>query len=142
MSDSYNLQRFVDTQKSIYEQVLNELELGRKSSHWIWYIFPQIQGLGRSWTAEKFAISCLEEAKAYLKHPLLGARLRECTQLVLNIEGRDIEEIFDYPDYLKFCSSMTLFFSATTDNRIFEDALVKYFAGEPDQLTLDILGNL
>jgi len=142
MSDSYNLQRFVDAQKSIYEQVLYELELGKKSSHWIWYIFPQIQGLGRSWTAEKFAISSLEEAKAYLKHPLLGARLRQCTQLVLNIEGRDIEEIFDYPDYLKFCSSMTLFFSATTDNRIFEDALVKYFAGEPDQLTLDILGNL
>ncbi|NER92340.1 MAG: DUF1810 domain-containing protein [Symploca sp. SIO1B1] len=142
MSDSYNLQRFVDAQKSIYEQVIYELELGRKSSHWIWYIFPQIQGLGRSWTAEKFAISSLEEANAYLKHPLLGTRLRECTQLVLNVEGRDIEEIFDYPDYLKFCSSMTLFFSATTDNRIFEDALVKYFAGEPDQLTLDILGNL
>jgi len=142
MSDSYNLQRFVDAQKSMYKQVIYELELGKKSSHWIWYIFPQIQGLGRSWTAEKFAISSLEEAKAYLKHPLLGARLRECTQLVLNIEGRDIEEIFDYPDYLKFCSSMTLFFSATTDNRIFEDALVKYFAGEPDQLTLDILGNL
>jgi len=114
--------------------------LGKKSSHWIWYIFPQIQGLGRSWTAEKFAISSLEEANAYLKHPLLGTRLRECTQLVLNIEGSDIEEICDYPDYLKFCSSMTLFFSATTDNRIFEDALVKYFAGEADQLTLDILG--
>ncbi|NEQ69594.1 MAG: DUF1810 domain-containing protein [Symploca sp. SIO2D2] len=142
MSDIYNLQRFVDAQQSIYEQVLYELELGRKNSYWIWYIFPQIQGLGRSWTAEKFAISSLEEAKAYLKHPLLGTRLRQCTQLVLNIEGRDIEEIFDYPDYLKFCSSMTLFFSATTDNRIFEDALVKYFAGEPDQLTLDILGNL
>ena len=142
MSDSYNLQRFIDAQESMYEQVLNELELGRKSTHWIWYIFPQIQGLGRSWTAEKFAISSLEEAKAYLKHPLLGARLRQCTELVLNIEGRDIEEIFYYPDYLKFRSSMTLFVSATTDNHIFEDALVKYFAGEPDQLTLDILSNL
>ncbi|MGK7873483.1 MAG: DUF1810 domain-containing protein [Xenococcaceae cyanobacterium] len=139
MRDTYNLQRFIDAQEPIYEDVLNELKLGRKSSHWMWYIFPQIKGLGRSWTAQEFAISSLEEAEAYLKNPILGSRLRQCTQLVLNIEGRKIKEIFGYPDYLKFRSSMTLFFYATKDNQIFKDALLKYFESKPDRLTLDIL---
>jgi len=89
--------------------------------------------------AQKFAIASLDEAKAYLQHPVLGQRLRECTQLVLNVDGRSAEEIFSYPDNLKFRSSMTLFMTATTDNKIFKDALLKYFDGEPDQLTLDIL---
>lgn len=139
MGDTYDLQRFIDAQESIYSEVLHELESGRKTGHWIWYIFPQIQGLGRSWMAEKFAIASLEEAEAYLKHPLLGARLRECTQLVISIEGRDIKQIFPYPDDLKFRSSMTLFFRTTQDNRVFKEALLKYFQGQPDPLTLNIL---
>ncbi len=139
MSDIYNLQRFLDAQDSIYEEVLKELKQGRKTSHWMWYIFPQIKGLGRTTTAQKFAISSLEEAKAYLQNPVLGSRLRECTQLVLDIENHDIQEIFGYPDYLKFRSSMTLFLKATKDNKIFQDAIFKYFEDQPDQLTLDII---
>ena len=141
MSDTYNLQRFIDAQESIYEDVIQELKQGRKTSHWIWYIFPQIKGLGRSWTAQQFAISSLEEAKAYLNNSILGSRLTECTQLVLNIEDRNIRQIFGYPDNLKFRSSMTLFLHATKDNQIFKDALLKYFEGKADQLTLDILQN-
>ena len=139
MSDIYNLQRFLDAQDSIYEEVVQELKQGRKNSHWMWYIFPQIKGLGRTSTAQKFAISSLEEAKAYLQNSILGSRLRECTQLVLDIENRDIQEIFGHPDYLKFRSSMTLFLEATKDNKIFQDALLKYFTGQADQLTLDII---
>ena len=139
MSDIYNLQRFLDAQDSIYEEVLKELKQGRKTSHWMWYIFPQIKGLGRTATAQKFAISSLEEAQAYLKDPILGSRLRECTHLVLDIENRDIQKIFGYPDYLKFRSSITLFLETTKDNKIFQDVLLKYFAGQPDQLTLDII---
>lgn len=141
MHDAYNLQRFIDAQEPIYEEVINELKLGRKSSHWMWYIFPQIKGLGQSWTAQKFAISSLEEVDAYLQNPILGPRLRHCTQLVLNIEGRSIKQIFNYPDNLKFRSSMTLFSHTKKDNQLFKDALLKYFEGMPDQLTLDILKN-
>ncbi len=141
MSDTYNLQRFIDAQESIYEDVIQELKQGRKTSHWIWYIFPQIKGLGRSWTAQQFAISSLEEAEAYLNNSILGSRLIECTQLVLNIEDRNIRQIFGYPDNLKFRSSMTLFLHATKDNQIFKDALLKYFEGKADQLTLDVLQN-
>jgi uncharacterized protein (DUF1810 family) len=139
MTDPYNLQRFLDAQEHVYEAVLDELRAGRKSSHWIWFIFPQITGLGHSGMAQKFAIASLDEAKAYLQHPILGPRLRECTQLVLNVEGRSAEEIFSYPDNLKFRSCLTLFMAATTDNKIFKDALLKYFDGEPDTLTLDLL---
>ncbi|WP_413934725.1 DUF1810 domain-containing protein [Nitrospira sp. BLG_1] len=123
----------------MYDTVLAELRAGRKSSHWIWFIFPQTAGLGHSSMAQQFAIASLEEAKAYLQHPVLGQRLRECTQLVLNVEGRSAEEIFGYPDYLKFRSCMTLFSAATTDNTLFKNALEKYFDGQPDQSTLDIL---
>ena len=139
MRDTYNLQRFIDAQEPIYEAVINELKLGRKSSHWMWYIFPQIKGLGRSRLAQEFAISSLEEADAYLANPILGSRLRECTQLVLNIDGRNIKEIFGYPDNLKFRSSMTVFSCTQKDNQLFKDALLKHFEGRPDQLTLDIL---
>lgn len=139
MADVYNLHRFLDAQEGVYDTVLNELRAGRKSSHWIWFIFPQIAGLGRSGTAQQFSIASLDEAKAYLQHPTLGPRLRECTQLVLDVNGRSAEEIFGYPDYLKFRSCMTLFLTAGTDNTIFNDALLKYFDGKPDQLTLDIL---
>ncbi len=97
MTDEYNLQRFLDAQERVYDTVLDELRAGRKSSHWIWFIFPQITGLGHSGMAQKFAITSLDEAKAYLQHPVLGPRLRECTQLVLNVNGRSAEEIFGYP---------------------------------------------
>jgi len=139
MTDAYNLQRFLAAQAHTYETVLSELRAGRKSSHWIWFIFPQIAGLGHSAMAQQFAITSLDEAKAYLQHPVLGQRLRECTQLVLDVNGRGADEIFSYPDHLKFRSCMTLFLTAATDNALFKDALLKYFDGKPDQVTLDIL---
>lgn len=105
----------------------------------MWFVFPQIQGLGHSSVARKFAISSLEEAKAYLEHPILGPRLRECCRLVNLVEGRSIEEIFGYPDDLKFRSSMTLFAHAASDSQIFKDALEKYFEGEGDKLTIERL---
>jgi uncharacterized protein (DUF1810 family) len=135
----HNLQRFLTAQAPAYATVLAELRAGRKSSHWIWFIFPQIAGLGHSAMAQQFAIGSLDEAKAYLQHPVLGQRLRECTQLVLDVNGRSAEEIFGYPDHLKFRSCMTLFLTATTDNTLFKNALLTYFDGQPDQLTLDIL---
>ncbi|HRI39033.1 MAG TPA: DUF1810 domain-containing protein [Nitrospira sp.] len=141
MTDIYNLQRFLDAQELVYDTVLAELRAGRKSSHWIWFIFPQIAGLGHSTMAQQFAIASLDEAKAYLQHPFLGQRLRECTQLVLNVEERSAEEIFGYPDDLKFRSCMTLFMATATDNALFKNALHKYFDGQPDQKTLDILAH-
>ncbi|MGB6691768.1 MAG: DUF1810 domain-containing protein [Terracidiphilus sp.] len=140
MDDPFNLGRFVDAQSGQYEQVLAELRAGRKQSHWIWFIFPQLKGLGRSPTAEFYGIGSIDEARAYLRHPVLGRRLEECTALVNEIEGRTIDEIFGFPDNLKFRSSMTLFADATEDNRIFLDALKKYFAGEPDAKTLELMG--
>ncbi|MGZ3237322.1 MAG: DUF1810 domain-containing protein [Burkholderiaceae bacterium] len=139
MSDPFNLQRFLDAQKPVFDKVCAELAEGRKRSHWMWFIFPQIKGLGHSDMARKFAISSLEEAKAYLTHPILGSRLRECCRLVANIEGRSIDDIFGYPDNLKFHSSMSLFAQATSDNQIFMDCLKKYFGGNPDQATLNQL---
>ena len=139
MSGPYNLQRFVDAQNPVYEQVCSELRAGRKSGHWMWFIFPQIKGLGHSHLASKFAISSREEAEAYLEHPILGPRLRECSRLVNLVEGRSIDEILGYPDDLKFRSSMTLFAHATSDNQVFKDALRKYFEGEFDRLTLERL---
>ena len=139
MKDEYNLQRFVGAQDQVYAAVLDELRAGEKRGHWMWYIFPQIKGLGHSVMAQKFAITSQEEAKAYLAHPVLGSRLRECTRLVINVEGRSAEQIFYYPDNLKFMSCMTLFMDATTNNHIFHDAILKYFEGKPDQVTLDIL---
>jgi uncharacterized protein (DUF1810 family) len=139
MSDPYDLQRFVDAQNPVFEQVCAELRQGRKKTHSMWFIFPQIKGLGTSHMAIKFAISSRQEAEAYLKHPVLGPRLRECTQLVNLVQGRSIDQIFGYPDDLKFRSSMTLFANTTCENQIFKDALEKYFAGEPDRLTLERL---
>ena len=136
MNESFNLARFLKAQEPLYQRVLSELRRGRKSSHWMWFIFPQIQGLGRSDIAQRYSISGLEEAKAYLLHPILGPRLRECTELVIAIDGRSAEEIFDSPDDLKFRSSMTLFAHATAENAIFIAALQKYFDGEFDPLTL------
>jgi uncharacterized protein (DUF1810 family) len=136
MSDPYNLQRFVDAQRSVYETVCAELRAGRKRSHWMWFIFPQIEGLGSSEMAHRFAISSLKEAKAYLEHPVLGARLRECSRLVADVDGRSVEEVFGYPDDMKFRSSMTLFGQATPDNDVFVECLRKYFEGEADPSTL------
>lgn len=141
MTDEYNLLRFLEAQDHVYDAVLDELRAGRKSSHWMWYIFPQITGLGHSGTAQRFAIASLEEAKAYLQHHILGPRLRECTQLVLNVDGRSAEQIFGYPDQLKFRSCLTLFINATTENKVFKDTLLKYFDGKPDTVTLDILAH-
>ena len=137
--DPYNLQRFVDAQESEYEQVCDELRAGRKQSHWIWFIFPQMRGLGRSELANYYGISSLQEAEAYLAHPVLGPRLRECTRLVITVKGRSVHQIFGYPDDLKFRSSMTLFASTALENQIFKDALQKYFDGKPDQATIDLL---
>jgi uncharacterized protein (DUF1810 family) len=139
VKDPYNLQRFVDAQDPVYKEVCSELREGYKSGHWMWFVFPQIKGLGHSYLANKFAISSREEAEAYLKHLILGPRLRECTKLVTLVEGRLIEEILGYIDSMKFRSSMTLFVHATSDNEVFKDALQKYFGGECDRLTLDLL---
>jgi uncharacterized protein (DUF1810 family) len=141
MDDPYNLRRFVDAQQAVYETVCGELRQGRKESHWMWFIFPQIKGLGHSEMARKFAISSRDEAKAYLAHPVLGPRLRECTRIVADLEGKSVEDIFGYPDDMKFRSSMTLFAQTAKDNEIFRRCLDKYFRGEPDRLTLAALPN-
>ena len=138
-NDPFNLQRFLEAQNPIYEQVCHELRAGEKRSHWMWFIFPQLRGLGSSPTAVAFGISSLAEARAYLEHPILGRRINECTRMVLAVENRSIYEILGYPDDLKFRSSMTLFASAGVDAQIFRDALQKYFDGVPDPLTLELL---
>ena len=139
MEDPCNLQRFVDAQDPIFDQVCSELRQGRKRGHWAWFIFPQIAGLGHSRLAREYAIKTREEAAAYLQHPVLGPRLRECTRLVTLIDGRGIEQIFGYPDHLKFRSCMTLFAHSTADNGVFREPVQKYFSGEYDRATLDRL---
>jgi uncharacterized protein (DUF1810 family) len=139
MDDPFHLERFVEAQSTQYEIVLAELRAGRKHSHWIWFIFPQLKGLGRSTTSEFYGIASLAEAEAYLRHPVLGTRLRECTDLVNRIEGQTIGEILGFPDDLKFLSSMTLFARAAEDGRVFQAALDKYFDGEPDSKTIALL---
>jgi uncharacterized protein (DUF1810 family) len=136
VNDPYDLQRFVDAQQGVYDRVREELRQGRKSTHWMWFIFPQIAGLGHSAMAQRYAIASLDEARAYLAHPVLGPRLRECSGLVVQVQGRTIEEIFGYPDDLKFRSSMTLFAQAAEDREVFDQCLRKYFGGEPDAATL------
>jgi uncharacterized protein (DUF1810 family) len=140
MSDPYDLQRFVDAQDRVYARVVAELRGGRKTSHWMWFVFPQVAGLGSSPMAQQYAINSLDEARAYLAHAVLGARLRECTQLVLDVEGRDISDILGYPDDLKFRSSMTLFAALDEAPPVFEAALGQFFGGKPDAATLEILG--
>jgi uncharacterized protein (DUF1810 family) len=139
MNDPYDLQRFIAAQNAVYAAVCAELANGRKRSHWMWFIFPQIRGLGSSAMAQRFAISSLAEAQAYMHHAILGERLRETTRLVNLVEGRTIEDIFGYPDHLKFRSSMSLFARATNDHAVFVDALHKYFNGEADPDTLRLL---
>jgi uncharacterized protein (DUF1810 family) len=139
MSDPFNLQRFVDAQEPLFEHVTAELRAGLKRTHWMWFIFPQIRGLGFSRMAQHYAIASLQEAAAYLHHPVLGPRLRDCTRTVNEVQGRSIEQIFGDPDFRKFRSSMTLFARATSDNRTFLEALDKYHGGEPDGATLERL---
>jgi uncharacterized protein (DUF1810 family) len=138
-NDPYDLHRFVEAQNPVFEQVCAELREGHKRSHWMWFIFPQLRGLGRSYIAHKFGISSLHEAEVYLEHDVLGPRLTQCTGLVVAVEGHSINQIFGSPDDLKFRSSMTLFARTKSDNQIFKDALQKYFNGEPDSLTLERL---
>jgi uncharacterized protein (DUF1810 family) len=135
-SDPYNLQRFVDAQAPVYEQVLRELRAGRKASHWMWFIFPQIAGLGHSPMAQRFAISGRAEAESYLQHAVLGPRLTECTRLVNQQAGRAIEDTLGDIDGLKFRSSMTLFAKVAKDNAIFVEAIQKYYGGNFDELTM------
>ena len=137
--DRYALQRFVDAQDRVYDTVLAELRNGAKRSHWIWFVFPQLRGLGRSATAQHYGISSLEEARAYLAHPVLGPRLRDCTRLVAATDGRSVDEIFGWPDNLKVRSSMTLFSHATDDNAEFRAVLDKFYAGEDDPATIERL---
>lgn len=139
MAESFDLQRFVDAQDPVYEQVRRELQDGDKRSHWMWFVFPQIEGLGFSAMAARYAIRSLEEARAYLAHAVLGARLRECTRLVVAVESRSIRQIFGQPDDIKFRSSMTLFARAAPEERIFVEALQKYFGGELDSKTIERL---
>jgi uncharacterized protein (DUF1810 family) len=135
-SDPFDLERFVKAQDPVFEEVRAELRRGHKTGHWMWFVFPQIAGLGASATARRYAISSRDEAAAYLQHPVLGARLRECARLVIAVADRTVEEIFGYPDNLKFRSSLTLFAHAAADNGVFTEALRKYFVGERDPLTL------
>lgn len=137
--DPYDLGRFTSAQKDIYDQVLAELRNGRKRTHWMWYIFPQLDGLGTSATTRRYAIKSREEARQYLVHPLLGSRLQECAEAVLAVEGRSVAEIFGTPDDRKLKSSMTLFASAAGPGSVFARILDKYFHGERDAGTLHLL---
>jgi uncharacterized protein (DUF1810 family) len=136
MPDPYDLHRFVEAQAPVFDRVCAELTRGRKASHWMWFVFPQIRGLGHSPMAERYAISSLDEARAYLAHPVLGPRLRRCAGLVNAVEGRSIRDILGSPDDLKFRSCMTLFGRAADDDGVFRVALDTYFAGEEDPATL------
>jgi uncharacterized protein (DUF1810 family) len=137
-SDRYDLERFLLAQAGVYEQAAAELRAGEKQSHWMWFIFPQILGLGSSEMATRYAISSLEEARAYLHHPVLGPRLREITRIVLGVQGKTMGEIFGYPDDLKFRSSMTLFSRAasSSEDSLFREALERFFEGKEDEGTL------
>jgi uncharacterized protein (DUF1810 family) len=134
--DRFDLKRFVDAQAPVYDTVVDELRAGRKRTHWMWFVFPQLLGLGSSPMAARYGIRSLHEARAYLHHDLLGPRLRECTQLVNRVQGRSIAEIFGSPDDLKLSSSMTLFALAADDNHDFIELLDKYYGGRRDPLTL------
>jgi uncharacterized protein (DUF1810 family) len=136
MPDPYDLKRFLDAQAGAIDAVRAELGRGRKASHWMWFVFPQIRGLGSSAMAQRYAISSLDEARAYAAHPVLGARLVECAALVLAVETRSVREIFGTPDDLKFHSSMTLFARAAPDEPVWRRALEKFFAGREDAATL------
>ena len=145
--DRFRLERFVEAQAGVYERVCAELRAGQKRSHWMWFVFPQIRGLGSSEMAVRYAISGREEARAYLEHAVLGPRLQECVGIVVEVQGKTVEEIFGYPDDLKFHSSMTLFNETTAlfaeaegpSESVFHKALKKYFGGMTDRRTLELI---
>ena len=137
---TFDLERFVSAQDPVYTAVVGELSNGMKANHWMWFIFPQIDGLGSSPTARHYAIRSLEEANEYLAHPILGSRLIECTGLVNNVAGKSLREILGSPDDMKFHSSVTLFSLLESRESVFDQALGKYFNGEPDERTIAILG--
>jgi uncharacterized protein (DUF1810 family) len=139
VAGDFELQRFIEAQDSVYPSVLAELRSGQKRSHWMWFVFPQLHGLGSSAMAREYAIRSRQEARAYSDHPVLGARLRECVELVLAVEGRTASQIFPYPDDLKFHSCVTLFEATAVVPDLFRAALNKYFDGRPDRRTLDLL---
>jgi len=139
MKDPFDLERFVTAQNPVFESVCEELRRGCKEGHWMWFVFPQLRGLGHSWMADKFGISSREEAEAYLRHSVLGPRLARCTELVNHLDSDSAEQIFGYTDAMKFRSSMTLFSAVAPGEEVFSAALRKYFGGQPDRLTLDRL---
>ena len=140
MNKSMEFEHFINAQAPVYEQVLRELKSGRKTTHWMWFIFPQLRGLGHSPMAQLYAIDSLDQAARYLQHAILGSRLCECTQLTIDAHPRSAEQIFGYIDCMKFRSSMTLFSLCSPPGNIFEMALAKFYAGEPDALTVQLLG--
>ncbi len=140
-NDSYNLTRFITAQKDVYSEVVRELRNERKRTHWMWFIFPQAAGLGFSPTSQFYAIKSADEAMHYLNHPLLGKRLKECTSILLNGGERSAERIFGQPDTMKFRSSLTLFAGISAPGSVFEQALEKFFEGQPDPKTVAFLKN-
>ena len=137
--DPYDLQRFVDAQEHVYERALSEIKSGRKRSHWMWFIFPQIDGLGASSMSKRYAIRSVAEAKAYLAHPLLGPRLLESAEAVLAVETTSALELFGSPDDMKLRSCATLFASVSSEESVFRQLINKYFDGKPDDSTLQLI---
>ena len=138
--DPYNLARFVRAQETVYAQVLSEIRSGKKRTHWMWYIFPQVEGLAFSATSQHYAIKSVAEAKAYLDHPILGPRLLECAEAVVQVDGRSAAEIFGSPDDMKLRSCATLFASVSVPDSVFDRLLRKYYRGGRDGKTLQLLG--
>ncbi|KEO72990.1 DUF1810 domain-containing protein [Anditalea andensis] len=138
MNSAPNMDRFIKAQQNIYAQVVTELKAGKKRTHWMWFIFPQIQGLGSSPMAVKYGLNGIEEAMAYYAHPILGVRLKECTQILLSLENPDVDAIFGYPDHLKLKSSLTLF-SIIAEDSVFNTAISRLFQGQKDELTLRLI---
>ncbi|ROM69789.1 calpastatin [Pseudomonas brassicacearum] len=141
MHDPFNLSRFVEAQRPLFDRVMDELRAGRKTSHWMWFVFPQLRGLGHSEMADRFAIATLDEAQAYLEHDLLGPRLEQCVRTVLEHRGMSAKQIFGSPDDLKFRSCLTLFMRAQTGAALYQQALDQFYSGEPDRRTLLLLGH-
>ncbi len=141
-NNAHDLDRFLIMQDMKYFQALDEIKNGRKQTHWMWFIFPQLRALGRSKMALYYGIENLEEAKAYMEHPILGARLREISSALLALDGNDPLSVMGSPDHIKLCSCMTLFIHATEDNEIFKAVLQKYYGGEADRRTLEIIGEI
>jgi len=142
MEDKYKLTRFLDAQNQVYLNALSEIRKGKKQTHWMWFIFPQLKGLGRSSTADYYGITGLEEASAYLQHPVLGKHLVQIASALLELQGKTASDIFGSPDDMKLQSSMTLFSQVENADPVFQKVLDKYFSGNPDELTLKLLKQL